>query len=224
MKLLRINTSVFDSGTLNGEEVVSQGVSTQLSDTLVARLRQINPAVQVTTRDFATQAVPHLDGPRLRALSTAAEARTAEQQQMVDYADGLIAELQQADVLVIAAPMYNFTIPSMLKSWIDHVARAGVSFKYTETGPQGLLGGKKIYLVATSGGVHEAGISDYVRPYLRTALGLLGLDDIEIISASGLNLGEEARAKGLQQAQTDVASAAGNFQQFVTTNQRGKAA
>ncbi len=107
-------SSLFDQYNAQGEN--SQGVSTQLSDALIAELLQINPALQLVTRDFASQPVPHLDGSRLRALSIAAEARTIEQQQMVNYADSLIAELREASVRVIAAPIYNFTI-SMLKSW-----------------------------------------------------------------------------------------------------------
>ncbi len=206
--LLRINTSVFDGGH-------SQGVSTELGDTLLAALQAMEPGLQVSLRDFAEQPLPHLDAAWLQALTTAKEKRTTAQQNMVNFSDQLIHEIQQADVLMIAAPMYNFTIPSMLKAWVDHIARAGTTFKYTEQGPVGLLGAKKVYVLATTGGIHEEGVSDFVRPYLRTALGLLGLTDIEFISAAGLNMGTEQRQKGLQQAQQDIKSVAHGFDAFL---------
>ena len=115
--LLRINTSVFD-----GED--SQGVSTQLGDTLLAALQALEPGLQVSVRDFAKQPVPHLNAAWLQALTTAMEKRTTEQQEMVDFSDQLIHEIQRADVLVIAAPMYNFTIPSMLKAWAERQQEA----------------------------------------------------------------------------------------------------
>jgi FMN-dependent NADH-azoreductase len=101
--------------------------------------------------------------------------------------------------------MYNFTVPSMLKAWIDHVARAGVTFAYTEQGPKGLLTGKKVYLVATMGGVHEAGVSDFIRPYMKLVMGFLGLADVEVITASGLNLGQEPKQAGLRSAREQIA-------------------
>jgi FMN-dependent NADH-azoreductase len=219
MKVLRINTSLFDN---NAEGANVQGVSTQLTDLLVNALMQINPELQLLTRDFGAEPVPHFDGARLRALSTSAEERTFEQQQMVEYSDRLIAELKEASVLVLAAPMYNFSIPSTLKSWIDHVARAGVSFQYTESGPIGLMGGRKVYVAVTSGGVHEPGVTDHVRPYLSTVLGFLGLEDIEFITASGLNMGAEARAQGLQHAHAQIAAITAGLRE--STEQRGKAA
>lgn len=196
-QLLQIKTSLFDRAE-------GQGVSSQLSDELIAKLAQLGIVNHVTLADFSEQPVPHLDAGRLKALMTPAEDRTAEQSVMVEYADGLISQLQDADELVIGVPMYNFAIPSMLKSWIDHVARAGVTFKYTPQGAAGLLTSKKVYLVLAMGGKHHEGETDHMRPYLRTMLSFLGLNDIEIIVADGLNMGDEARNVGLQQARAQI--------------------
>ena len=136
-KVLHINSSI------TGDNSVSR----ELSRELIERLNQTSEGIELIERDFSKQPIPHLDGARLGALFTPAEARSAEQNQAVAFADQLIDELMQADMVVIALPMYNFTIPSMLKAWVDHVARAGVTFQYTDTGPVGLLSGKKAYLV-----------------------------------------------------------------------------
>jgi len=198
VKILRLKTSIFD-GTDN------QGVSSQLSDELVAALLKDDPEASVVVRDFSSDPVPYLDGAWLQALSTPAESRTEEQQRKVAWSDAAIAELQQADTLVIGAPMYNFSVPAMLKSWTDHVARAGVTFKYTDQGSVGLLQNKKVYVVVSTGGLHAEGVTDFMRPYLRTILGFLGLSDITVIVADGLNMGEEPRDKGLSQARQTIA-------------------
>lgn len=198
MKILQLKTSIFD-GTDN------QGVSSQLSDELVAALLKDDPEASVVVRDFSSDPVPYLDGAWLQALSTPAESRTEEQQRKVAWSDAAIAELQQADTLVIGAPMYNFSVPAMLKSWTDHVARAGVTFKYTDQGSVGLLQNKKVYVVVSTGGLHAEGVTDFMRPYLRTILGFLGLSDITVIVADGLNMGEEPRDKGLSQARQTIA-------------------
>ena len=198
MKILQLKTSIFD-GTDN------QGVSSQLSDELVAGLLKDDSEASVAVRDFSSDPVPYLDGAWLQALSTPAESRTEEQQRKVAWSDAAIAELQQADTLVIGAPMYNFSVPAMLKSWTDHVARAGVTFKYTDQGSVGLLQNKKVYVVVSTGGLHAEGVTDFMRPYLRTILGFLGLSDITVIVADGLNMGEEPRDKGLSQARQTIA-------------------
>lgn len=153
-KVLQINSSI------TGDNSVSR----ELSRELIKRLNQVSEGIELIERDFGKEPIPHLDGARLGALFTPAEARSEEQNQAVAFADQLIDELMQADTLVIALPMYNFTIPSMSKAWVDHVARAGVTFQYTDTGPVGLLSGKKAYLVSALGGKHEAGGSDFMRP------------------------------------------------------------
>lgn len=222
VKILQLKSSIFDSPT-------AQGVSSQLSGDLIEGLakdlRAVNASAQVTTRDFSTAPVPYLDAAWLQALFTPAADRTQEQSDKVAFSDGLIAELQAADVVVIGVPMYNFAIPAMLKSWIDHVARAGVTFKYTDKGAVGLLGGKKVYLVVSTGGQHVEGVTDFIRPYLRTFLGFIGLTDIDIIVADGLNMGEAPRDRGLQQAREQIRLALASAEhRGATIIQRGEAA
>lgn len=195
-RVLRLNTSILGANS----------VSSSLIQELLDGLGQ-GRELQVTERDFGTDPVPHVDGDWLQALLTPEAERSAAQQRKVDYSDSLIAELQAADILVIGLPMYNFSVPSMLKAWNDHVARAGVTFRYTDSGPEGLLAGKKVYLVAAMGGVHEVGESDFLRPYMKQFLGLLGIDDITFITASGLNMGEQPRADGIAGAQREIAAA-----------------
>lgn len=179
-------------------------VSNQLSDELIAALQSDGAEYSVIERNFQQQAVPHVDGAWLQALMTAKEDRDAEQQQQVEYSDELIAEVMAADVLILALPMYNFTVPSMLKAWIDHIARAGVTFKYTDKGAEGLLKDKKVYFVTAMGGVHEAGVSDFLRPYMKMIMAFLGIEDVEFITADGLNMGEERRALGLTTARKEL--------------------
>jgi FMN-dependent NADH-azoreductase len=147
----------------------------------------------VKEQNFSLAPIPHVDEQWLQALGTASDTRSFAQQDKVGFANELINELMAADRLIIALPMYNFTVPSMAKAWIDHVARAGVTFAYTEQGPKGLLKDKKVYLVTTMGGVHETCANDFLRPYIKLIMGFLGLADVEIITASGLNLGSEQR-------------------------------
>jgi FMN-dependent NADH-azoreductase len=200
-KILQLKSSIFDSPTAQG---VSSQLSGELIEGLAKDLRAVNASAQVTTRDFSTAPVPYLDAAWLQALFSPAADRTQEQSDKVAFSDGLIAELQAADVVVIGVPMYNFAIPAMLKSWTDHVARAGVTFRYTDKGAVGMLGSKKVYLVVSTGGQHVEGVTDFIRPYLRTFLGFIGLTDIDIMVADGLNMGEVPRAEGLQQAREQI--------------------
>lgn len=192
-KLLQISSSIM------GEDSVSR----ELMGELVAGLGA-SGRIELKQRDFARDPVPHLDNAWLGALSTPAADRTAAQQRMVDYSDELIRELQDADVLVLGLPMYNFAPPSMLKAWVDHVARAGVTFKYTQQGPVGLLNHKKVYLVAAMGGEHEAGGTDFLRPYMKLVMGFIGLNDVEFVTADGLSIDPERRAQGLAAARSDI--------------------
>ena len=197
--LLHITSSLFDAAD-------KQGVSTQLGHELVAGLQAADPALQVHTRDFSHTPIPYLDNGWLGALFTPAADRSEDQAAKVAFSDALIAEVKAADVLVIGVPTYNFSVPAMLRSWADHVARAGVTFHYTDKGPVGLAGEKKVYLVIASGGIHEEGKTDHVRPWLRTFLGFLGMSDLEFVVAGGLNMGESARAQGLQNAREKMAA------------------
>ncbi|HCG7251347.1 TPA: FMN-dependent NADH-azoreductase [Vibrio parahaemolyticus] len=162
---------------------------------------------KLTVRDLAANPLPVLDFAVATALR-ATEDLSQEQQEVVDLSDTLIEEVKAADTLVIAAPMYNFTIPTQLKNWIDLIARAGVTFKYTENGVQGLIEGKKAIVVTTRGGIHKDSPTDNVTPYLRTVLGFVGITDVEFVYAEALNMGEDAASKGISDAQSQLATMA----------------
>ncbi|TOA43143.1 FMN-dependent NADH-azoreductase [Vibrio parahaemolyticus] len=162
---------------------------------------------KLTVRDLAANPLPVLDFAVATALR-ATEDLSQEQQAVVDLSDTLIEEVKAADTLIIAAPMYNFTIPTQLKNWIDLIARAGVTFKYTENGVQGLIEGKKAIVVTTRGGIHKDSPTDNVTPYLRTVLGFVGITDVEFVYAEALNMGEDAASKGISEAQSQLATMA----------------
>jgi FMN-dependent NADH-azoreductase len=162
---------------------------------------------KLTVRDLAANPLPVLDFSVATALR-ATEDLSQDQQAIVDLSDTLIEEIKAADTLVIAAPMYNFTIPTQLKNWIDLIARAGVTFTYTENGVKGLIEGKKAIVVTTRGGIHKDAATDSVTPYLRTVLGFVGITDVEFVYAEALNMGEDAAAKGISEAQAQLAELA----------------
>jgi FMN-dependent NADH-azoreductase len=195
MNILQINSSLRGA---NSE-------TSRVAGNIVAKLVAANPGAQVTVRDLGNKPHPVLDEAALGALFTPAEQRTAEQAARVALDDALIAEAQAADVIVIGAPMYNFGMPIQLKAWFDAIARAGVTFRYTETGPEGLLKNKKVFVATARGGVYPADADPQV-PHIRMLLNFLGLTDNQFIYSSGLNMGPEAAAKG--QAEADAAVAA----------------
>lgn len=192
--LLQINSSLF------GEN----GQSSRLSNQFVEAWKQANPEGAVISRDLGAAPVPHLDGERFGAFLSKPESRTAAQQEIVAFSDALIDELRSADVLVLGVPMYNFGVPSQLKAWFDHIARAGVTFRYTENGPVGLLGEKKVYVFAARGGVYVGTPKDTAAAWLRDILSFIGLPDVEIVYAEGLNMGEESKTASLARAQDEV--------------------
>ncbi|WP_322802720.1 FMN-dependent NADH-azoreductase [Vibrio alfacsensis] len=157
----------------------------------------------LTVRDLAAEPLPVLDFAVATALR-ATEDLSEQQQQVVNLSNTLIEEIKTADTLIIAAPMYNFTIPTQLKNWIDLIARAGVTFKYTENGVQGLIEGKKAIVVTTRGGIHKDLPTDTMTPYLRTVLGFIGITDVEFVYAEALNMGEDAATKGMTEAQSQL--------------------
>lgn len=193
-KLLQLNSSI----------LADKSVSTTLADRFVAQYREQEPQTEVTVRDLAADPIPHFDGALIQALGTPADERSADQQARVALADRLIAEVQDADVLVIAAPMYNFTVPTQLKAWFDQIARAGTTFRYTETGPEGLLTGKRAYVMTSRGGVHAGQPSDFVTGYVRQFLAFVGITDVTFVFAEGTNLGGDARADGIAAANTEL--------------------
>ena len=180
--------------------------STRVTNLIVDKLVSGNPGAKVVRRDFGAQPHPLLDGATVGALFTPSEQRTPEQAARVALDDALIAEAQAADVIVIGAPMYNFGMPVQLKNWFDAIARSGVTFRYTETGPEGLLKNKKVYVATARGGVYPVEADPQV-PHIRMLLNFLGLTDHTFIYSSGLNMGPEAAAKGQQEANAAVEAA-----------------
>jgi FMN-dependent NADH-azoreductase len=194
MKILQINASARSSGAN----------STRLADSISASLQAKNPQAVLEVRDLARQPHPVLDEAALGALFTPADQRTPEQAARVALDDALIAEVQAADVLVLGVPMYNFGVPVQLKAWIDAIARAGVTFRYTANGPEGLLKGKKVYLGLARGGIYRDTPSDAQAPYLKNVLGFLGMTDVELIYAEGLGMGEEAVSQAFAAAEAAI--------------------
>ena len=181
--------------------------SRAIAHDILERLKAADPAARITIRE--TNAIPHLSGELVGALATPDKRDTA-QQRMVALADAMIAEVEAADTVVIAAPMYNFTIPSTLKAWLDHIARAGRTFRYTEKGPEGLLRGKKVYVAASRGGLYANGgpaaAMDFQEPYLRAMLGFLGLDEVTFLYAEAQAISPEAAAEGMRKAHESVSA------------------
>jgi FMN-dependent NADH-azoreductase len=172
-------------------EVSSSGraagsASRQLSRDLIAALENRHGGVEIVRRDLA-DGVPFVDQAWIEANFTPPESRSAEQREALSHSDALVAELQSADVVVIGVPVYNFSIAASLKAWIDMVARARLTFRYTENGPEGLLKGKKAYLVVATGGVPVGSAVDFATPYLRHVLSFIGITDVEVIAAEKLN-------------------------------------
>lgn len=183
-------------------------VSRQLTREFIAQWQAAHPADEIQVRDLAVEQVPHLDANLLGGWMKPEQEQSEIERAALERSNLLTAELQAADVLVLAAPMYNFAIPSTLKSWLDHVLRAGVTFKYTETGPQGLLTGKRAFVLTSRGGVYAGGALDHQEPYLRQALGFVGIHDVTFIHAEGLNMGAEFAEKGLSKAKAQLAAVA----------------
>ena len=178
--------------------------STRLAGDIVERLRAAHPGALLTVRDLARTPHPALDEAALGALFTPADQRTPAQAARVAQDDALIAELMAADTIVLGVPMYNFGVPTQLKNWIDAVARAGVTFKYTDKGAVGLVQGKKVYVALTRGGLYRNTPADTQVPYLQAFLGFIGMTDVEFIYAEGLAMGPEAEQKALASAQTQI--------------------
>ena len=193
--LLEIRSSLF----------ADQGESSRLADAYVAAWRATHPYARVIVRDLGAAPIPHLDAARVTAFGAAPHARSAADQAAVALSDTLIAELKAADEVVLGVPMYNFGIPSTLKAWIDHVARAGITFRYTEKGPVGLLRGKRVTVFASRGGLYAGTPRDTQTPYLRDVLAFLGLDDVEFVHAEGLAIGAAQKQAALDAAHAAIA-------------------
>ncbi len=181
--------------------------STRLANRIVERLRDADPEATLTVRDFNSTPHPVLDETALGALFTPAAERTPEQAARVALDDALIAEIQAADVVVLGVPMYNFGVPAPLKNWIDAISRVGVTFRYTEKGPEGLLGGKKVYVALTRGGKYRNTAADTQVPYLKTVFTFLGLGDVQFVYAEGLSMGADAEQTAIASAYEQIEEA-----------------
>lgn len=194
MNILQINSSAKSTGSQ----------STRLASGIASRLLAQHPHARLTVRDLASHPHPMQDEATLQALFTPAEQRTPEQLARIALDDALIAQVQDADILVLGVPMYNFGVPAQLKHWIDAIARAGVTFKYTEQGSVGLLQGKQVFVALTRGGLHKDTPSDTIAPYLRSVLAFLGMEDVRMIFAEGLAFGAEAAEQSLCAAEGEI--------------------
>ncbi|WP_241168136.1 FMN-dependent NADH-azoreductase [Serratia marcescens] len=170
--------------------------SNQLADFFVEQWSNAHSGDTITVRDLAAQPIPVLVG----ALRPSDAPLTPRQQEALALSDELIAELQANDVIVITAPMYNFNIPTQLKNYFDLVARAGVTFRYTENGPEGLVKNKRAVILTSRGGIHKGTPTDLVEPYLRLFLGFIGITDVEFVFAEGIAYGPEVATKAQEDA------------------------
>ena len=200
-KALILNTSVAGAAS----------VSNRLTGEFAAQLRQRDPSVEIVTRDLAADPVPHLLPETVAGIRATAETET--ERAALALSEQLLAELKAADLLVIGAPMYNFGIPSTLKTWFDYVLRAGISFRYTENGPEGLITGKKAVVIETRGGLYSEGPAvslDSQEPHLRTMLGFMGVTDVVFVRAEKLGFGPEAVAAAIEGAIAELGDFADN--------------
>lgn len=194
MKILQINSSIYSV----------DGQTSQMADQFVMSLLRNHPGAKLVIRDLVRDPIPHLDAARFAALMQKPEERTPDEQAVVNLSDTLIEELRQADVLVLGLPMYNFGVPSQLKSWFDHIARAGVTFKYAQQGPVGLMRGRKVYVLAARGGRYAGTPADTETAYVHHFLAFLGITDVKFIYAEGLAISPEAREQSLALARERI--------------------
>jgi FMN-dependent NADH-azoreductase len=198
MKLLHVDSSILGAGS----------VSRLLSAEIVASEQRRNPGLEVNYRDVAAHPVDHLSGVHLAAMQGALPDEASQQR---DVANGQAAldEFLAADIIVIGAPMYNFSVPSQVKAWIDRLAVAGKTFRYTEKGPQGLAGGKRVIVASSRGGFYsgesQLAFLDHQENYLRSIFGFFGIDDVTFIRAEGIAMGPEQREKAIDGAKGEIA-------------------
>lgn len=193
-KLLVVKSSIL------GDE----GHSNAMAEHFLKRWTNQRPSAPVVIRDLLEKPVPHLDQKRFAALTTDAAQRTQAEQWIVDESDLLIDEIREATTVVLAVPMYNFGIPSTMKAYFDHIARAGVTFRYTSTGVEGLLGGRRVLVLASRGGLYRDTADDLQTPYLRNFLGFLGMDELHFVFAEGLAMGEDSANRSMNSAQAEI--------------------
>lgn len=197
-QILVLHTSARRDGSLSRE----------YTERLVERLRASHADAKVVVRDLGAEPLPHLDETLLGGWMKPAEQQNEAERAAAARAAGLVDELLASDIVVIGSAMYNFGITSTLKAWLDHVLQAGRTFKYTENGPVGLAGDRKVYVVTARGGRYQGSPLDHQTPYLQTALGFIGIDDVEFVHVEGQALGEGEAAKGRGEAEKSIAQVA----------------
>lgn len=197
-QILHISSSPF------GEKSVTR----ELGQDLIKGLQSKYPSAKFVERDLNAAPLPHISAQHFGAMFTPAEQQSENDKALLAVIDETIAEVMASDILVIEAPMWNFGIPSVLKAWVDHISQAGKTFKYTETGPVGLVpAGKKVIVISSRGGIYTNGAAatmDHQESYLKTVLGFLGMGDVEIIRAEGVNLGPDSAAKAKASAHEQI--------------------
>lgn len=195
---------LFVTASLMGDKSQSR----QVANDYVAAVRAAHPGLAVVERHLTPDNTPHLGMDALAGLGASADARTPAQSAAVAFADSIIEEVEAADTIVLAVPMYNFSVPSTLKAWLDHLARAGRTFKYSANGPEGQLQGKRVIVVESRGGFYTgdspAKGMDFQEPYLRAIFGFLGITDVSFVQVEGQAIGPDVAAKGLATAKTAI--------------------
>ncbi|MTJ82474.1 MAG: FMN-dependent NADH-azoreductase [Telmatospirillum sp.] len=194
---------------LDSSPLGNESVSRQLTARIVAAARKADPGLQVVYRDLAASAPDHLTAELLQVVKFRdLDQLSPRQRQELELTDRLVEEFLAADVVVIGAPMYNFSVPTQLKSWIDRVAQAGRTFRYTEQGPVGLAGGKRVIIASSRGGIYStspaADALDHQEAYLRTVLGFFGITDVTVVRAEGVAMGPGPKSAALASAQTAI--------------------
>lgn len=196
MKVLHLDSSILGN----------HSVSRELTQAVVDAYRNGGEQVDVIYRDLGTEPLPHISPDLLAPRGTPVEQMSDAQRRDNEISDLLIDELKTADVVVIGAPLYNFTVPSGLKAWIDRIAVAGKTFSYGANGPIGLVPNKKAVIVATAGGIHsQSPVTHMHDGYVKTVLNFVGVQDVEVVRAEGLNMGPELREKALEAARAQIA-------------------
>ncbi|MBB5044118.1 FMN-dependent NADH-azoreductase [Shinella fusca] len=201
-----MNVLHIDSGILG-----DHSVSRRLTAAVAAQIKAEQPGAAVTYRDLVANPLPHLSGAHLMAANAKPEDVDAQVAAEVEESTAVLEEFLAADTVVLGVPMYNFSLPSQLKAWIDRVAVAGKTFRYTAEGPEGLAKGKKVIIVSTRGGHYSAGpaaVMDHQESYLRSVLGFLGITDIEIVRAEGLNLSADSKVEAISEAERVISDRA----------------
>lgn len=197
MKILHLDSGLF----------ANQSVTRALSAQLVKRLQQESTNSELIYRDLVAESPAHLTAEILMAAGKQEAERSDFEQQQTKLTEKLLEELFAADTLVISAPMYNFTIPSQLKAWLDRVLQAGKTFRYTDKGAEGLVTGKTAYIVSSRGGIYSTGgaaAMEHQESYLTSALAFIGITDVKVIRAEGVNLGDEPKAKAIANAEAEI--------------------